>query len=89
MSLIPVSLDDSEVSRLQFAVFGDFGASWNTGRPTPDPETLGSAGLGFRWDPTDSLHAQIYWAHPFRDVDVVGQDIQDEGISFQIYYQPF
>ena len=86
---IPVLHSESGVSRLQFAVFGDFGASWNTDRPTPDPETLGSAGLGFRWDPTDTLHAQVYWAHPFTTIDVVGQDLQDEGISFQLYYQPF
>lgn len=67
---------------VQLAPFVDFGVAWNTGRPTPDPETIESAGLGLRWDPTPWIHGELYWGYAFRDINVADAGLQDSGIHF-------
>ena len=77
---------------LQFATFFDWGRSWNRGDSRIGAATISSAGVGFRWDPSQKLHAEVYWAHPFKDVDVIDASIntlQDEGVTFLINYSVF
>lgn len=69
---------------VELAPFADFGWSWNSDPPTPDPETISSVGLGLRWSPTRKIHAQLYWGYAFRDVDVDDQNIQDDGVHFLV-----
>lgn len=69
---------------VQLAPFVDFGVAWNTGRPTPDPKTISSAGVGLRWDPTPWIHGELYWGYAFRDITVADAGLQDSGIHFVI-----
>lgn len=86
---IPVLHDAAGASRTQFAVFLDAGRSWNKTDPSPDPEFISSAGVGLRWDPTSKLHAELYWARAFRNVDQTSNDPQDEGVHFLLRYSAF
>lgn len=69
---------------VRLAAFTDFGWSWNTDSPTPDPKTITSAGLGIRWDPSRHIHAQFYWGIPFRKIEDAEHDLQDSGIHFLV-----
>lgn len=80
--------DQTWLSGWQFATFFDWGASWNKGNEDVGRTTISSAGLGLRWDPTRKLQAEIYWAHPFKNLHTEGQDsdLQDDGITFYLSY---
>lgn len=73
-----------EDGMVQLAAFTDWGWSENVDTVTLGPRTIGSAGLGFRWDPSPKLHAQLYWGIPFRDIDYSSYDLQNDGIYFQM-----
>ncbi len=83
---LSISMDDGIV---QLAAFTDFGWSEDIDQATPQPSTIGSAGLGIRWDPSPKIHAEFYWGIPFRDVDNGNHNIQDSGIHFQVVTQLF
>jgi len=52
------------------------------------PKTIGSWGLGLRWDPSPMLHSELYWGIPFRSIkNEFAHDIQDSGIHFQVNLQ--
>lgn len=75
---------------LQIATFVDFGWSENQDLPTIDPKTIGSWGLGLRWDPSPIIHSEFYWGIPFRSIkEGTEHDIQDYGIHFQVNIQSF
>lgn len=69
---------------VQVAAFVDAGWSENVDTETFGPRTITSAGPGLRWDPSPGLHAELYWGIPFRDIDHGSDDLQDEGIHFQV-----
>jgi len=73
-----------EEGMVQLAPFADFGRSWNTDEPTPDPKTISSIGLGVRWDPSPSIHAQLYGGLALRNIDTAEHDLQDSGIHFAL-----
>jgi hemolysin activation/secretion protein len=75
---------------LQIATFADFGWSENQDLPTLGPRTIGSWGLGLRWDPSPIIHTEFYWGVPFRSIkEGTKHDIQDYGIHFQVNIQSF
>jgi hemolysin activation/secretion protein len=75
---------------LQIATFADFGWSENQDLETPNPKTIGSWGLGLRWDPSPMIHSEFYWGLPFRNIkEGTGDDIQDYGIHFKVNIQSF
>lgn len=74
---------------LQLASFADFGWGWNTDLPTPDLDTIYSVGMGIRWDPSEKMHAEVYWGYPLRDVNNPNQELQDAGIHFQFTWRMF
>ncbi|MCF6204257.1 MAG: ShlB/FhaC/HecB family hemolysin secretion/activation protein [Methylococcaceae bacterium] len=88
---------------LQIATFADFGWSDNQNTTdmdpedqetlnvaTPGPKTIGSWGLGLRWDPSPVIHSEFYWGVPFRSIkEGTKHDIQDYGIHFQVNIQSF
>jgi hemolysin activation/secretion protein len=69
-------------SALQLAIFADTGGGWFVDRPTPEPTTLSSVGLGLLWDPYPKVHAELYWGCGLRDLGHTSEDIQDHGITF-------
>ena len=79
---------------VQLAPFYDVGVSWNSGRPTPSPETLPGVGIGLRWAVTRYLDAQLYWGQNLNNVEGSGelqaqgsQDLQDDGVQFCLRMQ--
>ncbi len=76
-----------EEGMILLAPFVDFGWSWNTDSPTPEPEILYSVGIGVRWDPTRTIHGQLYWGKALKDIDNPGKDLQDDGIHFLVSWQ--
>lgn len=74
--------------QLQLALFADYGEGWNTDRPTPSPRSIGSVGLGLIWDWQREIHAEIYYGKALRDIDNIGDSLQDDGIHFNFVYRP-
>jgi hemolysin activation/secretion protein len=72
---------------VQLAPFIDWGWSGNTDTTTPDPETISSAGIGIRWDPSSALHAEIYWAKALREMNYPDYDLQNDGIHFLLTWR--
>jgi hemolysin activation/secretion protein len=69
---------------VQLAPFFDWGWAENVDRPTPEPRTIASVGLGLRWDPTANIHMNIYWGYALRKIDNPHKDLQDYGFHFQL-----
>jgi hemolysin activation/secretion protein len=69
---------------VQVAPFIDYGRSWNTESPTPDPKDISSVGVGFRWAVTRNINLQIYGGIPFRDFDDTDEDLQDKGVHVRL-----
>lgn len=69
---------------VQLAAFTDWGWSENVDSATLGPRTIGSVGLGLRWDPSPKLHVQLYWGIPFTNIEYSSYDLQDDGIYFQM-----
>lgn len=85
---VPLLRNLPALGRLQGAAFVDLGGAWNEDT-TPEPRTIGSAGLGLRWAPTRAVNAELYGAVPFRDVDDDDGGLQDAGLHFRFSYQLF
>ena len=81
---IPGLAKSVEDGMVQLAAFTDWGWSENVDTETAGPRTIASAGIGFRWDPSPRLHAQLYWGIPFRNLDYSSYDLQNDGIHFQV-----
>ncbi len=70
--------------RLFIIPFFDFGAAWNIGA---DPDDIRSIGIGLNWQ-FRGLSAELYYGHRLVDIDIeTGNNLQDNGISFQLRYQ--
>ncbi len=76
--------DPGRGHRVQLAGFYDYGRSWNHGRPTPDPESLSSVGVGVRATYFPWLDFELYYGYRLRDEEMPGSNLQDKGISFQL-----
>lgn len=91
----PVVRDKPWADFIHLTPFLDFGRAWNKDISTPDPEDIGSAGLGLRWGCT--IHSplrlkpqfEIFWGVPFRNIDANGWDLQDDGIHMQFTLEAF
>ncbi len=71
--------------RVQLALFSDYGVSWDDGSGSSEPPDIGSVGVGFRWFPGKSLHAELYVGHALRKLTGDDEhDLQDDGIHFEI-----
>lgn len=74
---------------IHLAPFFDWGWAENVDRPTPDPRTISSVGVGFRWDPTANIHAELYWGYALRKIDNPHDNLQDHGFHFQLSVRYF
>ena len=75
----------------QLIPFFDYGRGTNVDTPTFSPKEIYSAGLGMRWGVTPDqrftdtkIEAEIYWGYPLKNVETGDDDIQDDGICFQL-----
>jgi hemolysin activation/secretion protein len=88
---IPVIQNKLLADYIQVCPFYDYGRGDNKRMPTPDPQEISSVGVGLRWAAslTKSFfnlktESEIYWGYPFTDVRWSHQNLQDNGIHFQI-----
>ncbi len=85
---VPLAYDANGQTILSLVPFVDFGYGWDEAR-TNDSINLTSAGAGLLLHLDQTLNAQFYWGHPFRDFNDTEDDVQDLGIHFQITWQGF
>ncbi|MBD2644855.1 ShlB/FhaC/HecB family hemolysin secretion/activation protein [Nostoc foliaceum] len=77
-------------STLQVIPFVDFGVGWNSsGRENPDPNTLASVGLGLRWSQGDRFTVRLDWGIPLVSVNSNDRTLQENGLYFSLFYNPF
>ncbi len=77
-------------STLQVVPFVDFGVGWNSsGRENPDPNTLAAIGLGLRWSQGDRFTIRLDWGIPLVPVNSNDRTLQENGLYFNLLYNPF
>ena len=74
---------------LQIAPFIDFGTAWNDDDVEIDEPTLTSVGLGLRLLVGNNFRARVDWGLPLVDVDSFSDNLQEDGITFNLEYRPF
>ena len=74
---------------IELAPFADVGWSSDRERETESPEVLASVGVGLRLALTRQLHAAIYWGYPLVDLDTPSNDLQDDGVQFEVVWDAF
>lgn len=88
---IPVSRDarGNRTNKINIIPFIDMGYAKDSDEVISDTksESISSAGLGFTWNPNQSFHFDVYFAHAFDEVPVTLEDnLQDDGIHFSAAY---
>ena len=78
--------EETENAVIQIAPFLDAGAVWSNSRYTSQ-NLLAGAGLGFIYDPLESLNMRLDYALPLVVLDDEGDNAQDEGFYFSVNYQ--
>ncbi|MCC5597910.1 ShlB/FhaC/HecB family hemolysin secretion/activation protein [Nostoc favosum] len=77
-------------SILQVVPFLDFGVGWNSsGGENPDPNTLAAVGLGLRWSQGDRFTVRLDWGIPLVSVNSNDRTLQENGLYFSLFYNPF
>ncbi|MEH2424229.1 MAG: ShlB/FhaC/HecB family hemolysin secretion/activation protein [Nostoc sp.] len=77
-------------STLQVIPFVDFGVGWNSSdRENPDPNTLAAVGLGLRWSQGDRFTVRLDWGIPLVSVNSNERTLQENGLYFSLFYNPF
>ncbi|MDZ8224347.1 MULTISPECIES: ShlB/FhaC/HecB family hemolysin secretion/activation protein [unclassified Nostoc] len=79
-------------STLQVVPFADFGVGWNNSgatNPNPGPNTLASVGLGLRWSQGDRFTVRLDWGIPLVSVNSNDRTLQENGLYFSLFYNPF
>ena len=85
----PLFKDEFGQSQFHLAPFLDVGGAWEVGIAAPKPNVIVGTGFGLRWDPSQKLHAHVYWGIPLVDANNPENDLQDSGIHFQLSCQVF
>jgi hemolysin activation/secretion protein len=73
----------------QLAPFFDMGSVWNVrGNPnfSADQRFIAALGLGFIWQPIENLNMRIDYAPPLINLIDRGNNIQDDGLYFNLKY---
>jgi hemolysin activation/secretion protein len=90
-SRVPLVQKKQWADYLQLCQFLDYGRSTNVDVPTTGPKEISSIGLGLRWAAIPiklpfevKTEAEIYWGYRLRRFDHPHEDIQDDGIHFQL-----
>jgi len=93
---IPLVQNARWAEYLQLAPFFDYGRGTNVDLPDNGPTDISSVGAGLRWGaspikgPFDlRCEAEIYWGYRLRNLPRTHDDLQDDGIHFQIAISAF
>ena len=88
---ITLQRDASGNPKLQLAPFLDAGTVWNTSN-NPNKLTnqrfLSGLGLGVMWEPIRQVNLRVDYAFPLVRISDKGDNLQDNGIYFNIIYTP-
>ena len=87
---IPIFTPPESKQVFQIVPFLDFGYAWNqpnnpSPSPSPTPSTIGSAGLGLRYQGGD-FSAKLDYGIPFKAIDSVKRTGQEKGLYFSVNY---
>jgi hemolysin activation/secretion protein len=74
---------------LQITPFIDFGTVWNVEGDNPDPQTLLGTGIGLLWQMGDNFNARLNWGIPLIDSNSRKRTWQENGVYFELEYNPF
>ena len=96
-SRIPLLQNRPWAEYLQLVPFIDFGWGENQRVPTPSITTLSSIGIGLRWAArwqrqetiSARLGFEIFWGYRLTDIETQGDDLQDKGLHFQVFFNAF
>ena len=92
---IPIVRSQRWAEYLELAPFFDYGAGWNTDRPTADPPNLSGIGVGVRWGlaiPSSvplRIQFEFYWGHPLRELPISVSPFDGNGRYFQLLFGIF
>lgn len=83
---VPILKTPLGEDRLSVAPFVDFASGWNENERSEGRrgESLSSAGLGLLYRVDDRLDAAVYWGSRFKRGDEQGDDLQRNGIHFEV-----
>lgn len=90
---ITVLRNEAGLPTLQLSPFIDLGAVWNqpdnpNNRFQLNQRFLSSGGLGLLWQPMPNLNLRLDYGIPFVNLSDRGNNAQDSGFHFSVYYQP-
>lgn len=74
---------------MQLVPFFEIGTVWNNREIDPNPTTIASLGLGWRWLINNNLSLRLDYGIPLVSVSDRGNSLQENGLSFSLRYQPF
>lgn len=83
LPLTGVSRGPSE-GQIQLAAFVDYGWAKNKGEFDLEPNSIYSAGVGIRWDPSAKIHAALYWGYPFQEVNIGDEGWLSPRVNFLV-----
>ncbi len=86
---VPIFTPADSKQVLQVVPFVDFGYAWNkpnNPNPSPNPSTIGSAGLGLRYQSGDNFSAKLDYGIPFNAIDTNKRTGQEKGFYFSLNY---
>jgi hemolysin activation/secretion protein len=86
---LPVAHVPEVEGTLQIAPFIDFGKVWNANGNNPEPQNLMGIGVGLLWQMGDKFTARLDWGIPLVDIDSRKRTWQENGVYFQVQYNPF
>ena len=93
---IPLVQNERWAEYLQLASFLDYGRGTNVDVPDNGPTELSSVGAGIRWGASPvkgpfelRTEAEIYWGYRLRNLPRAHDDLQDDGVHFQIAISAF
>jgi hemolysin activation/secretion protein len=86
---LPVAHVPEVEGTLQIAPFIDFGKVWNANGNNPEPQNLMGIGVGLLWQMGDKFTARLDWGIPLLDIDSRKRTWQENGVYFQVQYNPF
>lgn len=70
--------------QVQLAAFADYGRAKNKGEFDLEPNSIYSAGVGVRWDPSAKIHAALYWGYPFQEVNIGDEGWLSPRVNFLV-----
>ncbi|WP_373481197.1 ShlB/FhaC/HecB family hemolysin secretion/activation protein [Geminocystis sp.] len=86
---ITIVRNEERLPVFQVAPFFDMGSVWNVqGNPnfSPNQRFIAALGLGLIWQPIENLNIRIDYAPPLIDLIDRGNNIQDDGLYFNVKY---